>query len=124
MGSALRLDDDERLRLMRAIYSVFSRDAEINAVERDVLTTLNLTLGLHTNDYKGYVHTRSADIAQEVNGIADARVRVYFMRLIHDVYRRELTDMWFPEWAAEHLKKFKQIYADLGARVNLKGAAP
>lgn len=124
MGSELRLGEDERLRLMRAMYSVFSRDAEINAVERGVLTTLNQTLDLHTNDYKGYVHTRSADIAQEVNGIADVRVRVYFLRLVHDVYRRELTDLFFMGPETEHAKKFRQIYADLRGLVNLEGAAP
>lgn len=123
MGSAFRLDVDERLRMMRAIYSVFWRDAEINAVERGVLTTLNQTLGLHTKDYKGYVHTRSADIAREVNGIADVRVRVYFMRLIHDVYLEEIK-IWFKGPETEHAVRFRQIYADLRGLVNLEGTAP
>jgi hypothetical protein len=124
MKTALTLDEDERLRLMRALYSVFWRDGEINTVERGVLTTLNQTLGLHTNDYKGFVHTRPVDIAREVNGIADVRVRVYFMRLVHDVYLRELTELWFMGPETEHAVRFRRIYADLRGLVNLEGAAP
>lgn len=109
---ALQLDEAERLRFMRALYSVFFRDQQINAVERGVLNTLNALFKLKTGDYQHYVHGNAAEIAHELNGIADVRVRIYFMRIVHDVYRREIMD-WLRGPESGHAVKLRAIYSDL-----------
>jgi hypothetical protein len=112
MFDALELNEEDRMRLMRAVYSVFWRDDQINGVERSVLTALNQLFDLHVKDYD-IPFRRAVDIAKEVNAIRNVRARIYFMRIIHDVYKKEITDIWFMGPETDHAKKFRIIYADL-----------
>jgi hypothetical protein len=58
------------------------------------------------------VYSNAAEIAREVNAIADVRVRIYFMRIVHDVYKEEIT-VWFRGPDSDHAVKLRKIYADL-----------
>jgi hypothetical protein len=114
----LELSKDDQLRLMRSIYSVFYRDEKINDIEQSVLTLLNNCFDLKTKDYKHYVYTNVVDIANEINLINDVRVRIYFMRIILDVYREEIKD-WFNGASKDHALQFRIMYKSLQNRINV-----
>ena len=118
MDKPLELSKDEQLRLMRSIYSVFYRDEKINDIEQSVLTLLNKCFGLTTKDYKHYVYNNVIDIANEINLINDVRVRIYFMRIILDVYREEIKE-WFNGESTDHAMKFRLMYNSLQNRINI-----
>ena len=119
MDKPLVLSKDEQIRFMRAIYSVFFRDEKINDTEKSVLSLLNNCFNLSTKDYKHYVHTNEVDIAKEINSINDIRVRVYFMRIILDVYREEIKE-WFQGAETDHAKQFRKMYDYLQNKIDIK----
>lgn len=119
MEKPLSLSKNEQMCFMRAVYSVFYRDKEINDIEKDVLRILNRCFELSEKDYEYYVHQNADDIAKEINKIKDIRVRIYFMRIIHDVYREEIKK-WFKGRDTENAKKFRSIYWDLKNKIELK----
>ena len=134
MQKALQLSKEDKMRFMRALYSIFVRDKHINPTERAVLHLLNQCFNISTSDYQHYVHINVADIAKEINAIKDVRVRVYFMRIIHDTYREEILGVWkknqdliegiqgfFNGPTTDHAKKFKIMYAFLQEKIDLKG---
>ncbi|WP_428354988.1 hypothetical protein [Methyloprofundus sp.] len=121
MQLPLQLTKEEQLGFMRALYSVFYRDKQINSTERPVLNLLNRCFDMSTSDYRHYVHVNVGDITKEINAIADVRVRIYFMRVIHDVYRKEIKHL-FTGQAADHAKKFKIIYPFLQENIDIKGS--
>lgn len=116
MNKGFQLSREDRLHFMRALYSVFRRDHDVNEVEQRVLDTLNQIFCLHANDYKHYVHVNTEDIANEINAVADIRVRIYFLRIIHDVYRKEV-QVWFKGPESGHAIKFRSMYAKLESQV-------
>ena len=118
MQTALRLNETEKFRFMRALYSVFYRDQDINAIEKSVLATLNQVLDVSLGNYDHYVHNDVKEIAREVNGIADIRVRIYFMRIIHDVYLEEIK-LWFKGPETKHAIRLRSIYTDLQGLVDV-----
>lgn len=133
MQSPLELNKEEQLRLMRALYSVFYRDKDINSVEKSVLDSLNRCFGISTSEYRHYVHVNVADIAKEINAIQDVRVRVYFMRIIHDTYHKEAQSIWgetqdlieevqgiFSARTQSREKVFKAMYGYLQTSVNFE----
>ncbi len=109
MKGALRLSSSDRQHFMCALYSVFYRDKDINQVERDVLKIFNHHFDVSATDYKSYVHIKEDDIAAEINAIADVKIRIYFMRIIHDVYREEIKT-WFNGPETSHAIKFRVMY--------------
>ena len=117
MDKPLELSKDDQLRLMRAIYSVFYRDEKINDIEQSVLTLLNNCFDLKAKDYRHYVHTNVIDISNEINLIKDVRVRIYFMRIILDVYREEIKE-WFGA-SKNHALQFRIMYKSLQNRINI-----
>ena len=134
MQQPLQLNKEEKLRFMRALYSIFVHDKHVNSTERAVLHLLNQCFDISTSDYQHYVHIKVADIAKEINAIRDVRVRVYFMRIIHDTYREEILGMWkmnqdliegiqgfFNGPTTDHAKKFKTMYAFLQESIDLEG---
>ena len=123
MQNALMLDEAERLRFMRALYSIFWRDENVNALEQCVLEMLDAVFGVSTGDYKHFVYSKAAGIAGEINKISDVRARIYFMRIIHDVYLEEIK-VWFNGPESDHAVKFRRLYADLTGLVNVGGVAP
>jgi hypothetical protein len=123
MDKPLVLSKDEQICFMRAIYSVFFRDENINDTEKSVLRLLNECFNLSTKDYKHYVHINEVDIAKEINSINDIRVRVYFMRIILDVYREEIKE-WFKGAETDHAKQFRKMYDYLQNNIDLKSNLP
>ena len=134
MQKPLQLTKEEKLCFMRALYSIFYRDRGINTSERSVLDLLNRCFDISTNDYQHYVHVNVADIAKEINAISDVRVRIYFMRIIHDVYLEEteglqgLRQKFFVEIQERldvptkyYRKGLKEMYGFLQANIDLKG---
>ncbi len=120
MQQPLQLNKEEKLHFMRALYSVFFRDNKINAIEQSVLHLLNQCFGVSTSDYQHYVHVKVEGIAKEINAIQDVRVRVYFMRIIHDVYNEEIME-FFRGPTTDHAKKFRIMYGFLQESIDLKG---
>ena len=134
MQKPLQLTEKEQLRFMRALYSVFYRDKQINSTERPVLNLLNRCFNMSTSDYQHYVHVNVADIAKEINAIQDVRVRIYFMRIIHDVYLEETEGLrgqsqkFFVEIqeflivpTIDYTNGLKEMYGFLQANIDLKG---
>ena len=116
MQKPLYLNKEEKLRLMRALYSIFYRDDNLNDAEHPVLRQLNQCFDIDIRDYQHYVHVNVIDIAKEINAIRDVRVRVYFMRIILDVYQEEIT-FWLKGPEKKDAKQFREMYAYL--RVNI-----
>ena len=77
------------------------------------------TLMISISDYQHYVHVNVADIAKEINAIQDVRVRVYFMRIIYDVYHEE-TQYWFKGPATDDAKRFTAMYGYLRVNIDLQ----
>ena len=120
MQQSLQLSKEEKMRFMRALYSIFFRDNHINSLERSVLNLLNQCFDISTSDYQYYVHVKVEGIAKEINAIQDMRVRIYFMRIIHDIYREEIQHI-FNGPTTDHAKKFKIMYAFLKESIDLEG---
>ncbi len=118
MDKPLELSKDDQLRLMRSLYSVFYRDEKINDIEQSVLTLFNNCFDLKTKDYRLYVFTNVVDIANEINLIKDVRVRIYFMRIILDVYREEIKE-WFNGASKDHALQFRKMYNSLQNGINI-----
>ena len=108
MDKPLELSKDDQLRLMRSLYSVFYRDEKINDIEQSVLSLFNNCFDLKTKDY----------IANEINLIKDVRVRIYFMRIILDVYREEIKE-WFNGASKDHALQFRKMYNSLQNGINI-----
>ncbi|MBT5222624.1 MAG: hypothetical protein HON51_09570 [Gammaproteobacteria bacterium] len=131
MQQPLQLTKEEQLRFMRALYSVFYRDKQINSTARSVLDLLNQCFHMSTNDYQHYVHVNVADIAKEINAISDSRVRIYFMRIIHDVYLKEIDRLrrhrqkffvGIQEFLTiDYTKGLKEMYGFLQKNIDIKG---
>ena len=119
MQKPLQLTEQEQLRFMRALYSIFYRDKSINTYESTVLNLLNQCFDMSTNDYQHYVHVNVNDIAKEINAISDVRVRIYFMRIIIDVYHKEIQEL-FSGPRTDHAKKFCAMYRFLQEAIDLK----
>ncbi len=117
MLQPLKLSKEEKMRFMRALYSVFIRDGSLNDAEHPVLRSLNDCFDISISDYQHYVHVKVADIAKEINAIQDVRVRVYFMRIIYDVYHEE-TQFWFKGPFTDDAKRFKVMYGYLQDRID------
>ncbi|WP_428354990.1 hypothetical protein [Methyloprofundus sp.] len=117
MQKPLQLTQEEKLRFMRALYSIFIRDGEPNDAEHPVLRLLNECFNLSISEYQHYVHINDADIAKEINAIQDVRVRIYFMRIIHDVYREEI-QYWFKGPNTDDSKRFAYMYGYLREQID------
>ena len=73
MQTPLQLNKEEKLQLMRALYSIFYRDDNLNDAEHPVLRLLNQCFNISLGEYKHYVHVNVAEIAKEINAIRDER---------------------------------------------------
>ena len=57
--------------------------------------------------------------AKEINAIQDVRVRVYFMRIIHEVYQEEI-QFWFKGPATDDATRFSAMYGYLQVTINFE----
>jgi hypothetical protein len=88
MQSALKLTDQERLCFMQALNAVVRHDGSPHNVWLELLGRFGSLLKVSATDYE--FQAGAPVIAEKVNQVDNPRVRVYFLRIIHDAHEREI----------------------------------
>ena len=91
MQPALIMTEDERLWFMQALNAVAWAVAWNNQPPRNDWQKLLQWLGELLNVSKAEYQFRDSvpGIAEKVNQISNPRARLYFLRIVHDIYRCE-----------------------------------
>jgi hypothetical protein len=112
MQSALTLTDQERLCFMQALNAVVRRDGSPGEVWLALLRRFENLLSVAATDYQ--FQAGAPLIAEKLNQIKNRRVRLYFLRIIHDAYRREMDGRPWPKFSED---RFLPLYNALVAAV-------
>jgi len=118
MQKPISLSADEKIRFMGSLYSIFYRDEKIDKTEGEVLRMLGQVFLVHQNQYRQLANPSPEIIANEINSISDIRVRIYFMSIIHEVYRKEI-DTWIKNIFPTDTDSFLKLYASLSDKIKL-----
>ncbi len=88
MKPPLTLTERERLCFMQALHAVAWRDGGPTNVWCGLLERFGRLLNVQDTD--SAFRAGPPGIAEKVNQIGDPRARLYFLRIIRDVHRRDL----------------------------------
>lgn len=113
MEKGIELSHQERLNLMKSIYSIFYRDNSTSSLEVNVLNKLSVILNVKKQEYAFNVSIN--EIVYYINNIDDIRVRIYFMEIIKEVYRKEINTIFKNPLASDN---FKNIYLTLEKKID------
>ena len=110
MQSPLKLTEQERLWFMQSLHAVAWRDGNSTPVWGGMLEQFGSLLNVPENQF--VFRAASPAIAEKVNQIADSRVRLYFLRIIHDVHRQDVSTPVF--WGQDtRPASFARLYTEL-----------
>lgn len=108
MQPALKLTDQERLRFMQALNAVAHYRSDPDAVWSNLLQLFGELLAIEKDDYQFQASPKG--IAEKVNQITNVRARIYFLRMINDIHRRELETIIFSMQKNTAIAKFQALY--------------
>ena len=125
MQPALTLTDEERLCFMQALDAVARavdwRNDQLSRNWQALLRRFGNLLAVSEGDYM--FRAGAPAIAEKVNQVGNPRARLYFLRIIHDIYRRELASLgegMFSDAQREACrKKYHPVYEHLRAAIRL-----
>lgn len=110
MHPPLKLCKDERLWFMQALDAVAGRDGSPSNAWKKQLDRLGELFMIDESDYR--FQAGAPGIAEKVNQIESPKVRLYFLRIIHDIHLLELKFLFRP-WDESSLKNFDKLYSKL-----------
>lgn len=135
------MDQKEKCCLMRGLYAVFSRDKKLATndarkdlcgdgrphltyVEKKVLSTLGTVLEVSEGEFSKNRLESTKEVAEIINLIRDSRIRIYFLRIIHDVnLEDERSVVQLPKWLRGE-DNFNAIYAQLVRQIAIPEHTP
>jgi hypothetical protein len=126
MQPALMLTEQERLYFMQALNAVawavaWRSDGRPGEEWQNLLKWISSLLGTSEIDYQ--FRASVPGIAEKVGQISDPRARLYFIRIVHDIYWLEFKNLdlvFFGEGQQIACRKaFKPVYEQLTKAIQL-----
>lgn len=117
MQPTLKLTDEERLWFMQALNAVAWCDGSPTNVWRGQLEWFGRLLKVPDTQY--VFKAAWPGIVEKVNQIAEPRARLYFLRIIHDIHRHDMSAPTLGWNADSRAASFVRLYDQLVQAVHI-----